>query len=98
MSEKPSNQRESAETLAFQAVSWLATDADLLGEFLNATGVGLSSLVADLKKPEFMASVLDFILAEDRHVLALAAYAGIGPAEVAVARASLPGGDVPHWT
>ena len=92
------NQRESAETLALQAVSWLATDVAILGDFLNVTGAELSSLVADLKKPSFLAAVLDFILTEDQLVLDFASAVGIRPEEVATARAFLPGGDLPHWT
>lgn len=91
-------QRESAETLALQAVSWLATDADLLGAFLNDTGASLSSLVVDLKRPEFLAAVLDFILGDDARVIALAEKVGIQPAAVAQHRAALPGGDLPNWT
>lgn len=96
--QNPANQRETAETLALQAVSWLATDVDILGEFLNATGASLSSLVVDLKRPEFLAAVLDFVLAEDPRVIALAAFVGIRPEEVARRRAHLPGGDLPNWT
>jgi hypothetical protein len=91
-------QRESAETLAIQAVSWLATDSDTLGAFLNESGAGLSSLVADLKRPEFLAAVLDFVLGDDQRVIALAAHLGIKPEEVAQRRAHLPGGDLPNWT
>jgi hypothetical protein len=94
----PSVQRESAETLALQAVSWLATDADLLGAFLNESGASLSSLVVDLKRPEFLAAVLDFVLGDDQRVLALAAQLGIRPEDVALRRAHLHGGDLPNWT
>jgi hypothetical protein len=94
----PDFQRESAETLALQAVSWLATDADLLGAFLNDTGASLSSLVADLKQPAFLAAVLDFVLADDSRVLALAEKVGVPPTDIALRRAALPGGDLPNWT
>jgi hypothetical protein len=94
----PKIQRESAETLALQAVSWLAADADLLGAFLNESGASLASLVVDLKRPEFLAAVLDFVLGDDQRVLAFAAQLEIRPESVAQHRAMLHGGDLPNWT
>ncbi len=94
----PSYQREAAETLALQAVSWVVTDAEMMGAFLNESGASLASLVVDLKRPEFLAAVLDFVLGDDQRVLALAAQVGIRPEEVAQRRMYLPGGDLPNWT
>lgn len=94
----PANQRESAETLALQAVSWLAGDAETLNQFLNETGASLASLVGDLKRPAFLGAVLDFVLGTDERVIALSGHLGIRPEQVVLARAHLPGGDLPHWT
>lgn len=91
-------QRESAETLALQAVSWLASDAETLNQFLSETGASLASLVVDLKSPAFLGAVLDFVLGADERVIALSGQLGIRPEQVVLARAHLPGGDLPHWT
>ncbi len=92
------SQRESAETRALQAVSWLAGDAELLGAFLDETGASLASLVVDLKRPEFLGAVLDFVLGADARVVALSGHLGIRPEELVQCRSHLPGGDLPHWT
>ncbi len=92
------NQRESAETLALQAVSWLAGDPETLNPFLGETGASPASLVVDLKRPEFLGAVLDFVLGADDRVIALAGHLGLRPEQVVSARAHLPGGDLPHWT
>lgn len=94
----PQERRVSAEVLALQAVSWLATDSDLLGAFLNETGAEPGSLAAGVKQPAFLAAVLDFILAQDQRVLDCAAALETSPQKVTEARAFLPGGDVPNWT
>lgn len=91
-------EREAAETMAIQTVSWMANDPAILGGFLSETGANLGSLAADIRRPEFLASVLDYILAEDQRVLALAAGLGIRPETIAQSRAHLPGGDLPNWT
>ena len=92
------NQREVAETLALQAVSWLAGDALRLNDFLSETGASPASLVVDLRRPEFLAAVLDHILHEDARVLAFAEHQAIDPQSIVAARTQLPGGDLPHWT
>jgi hypothetical protein len=90
--------KESAETLALQALGWLLSREDLVPQFLAATGTAphdLRTLAADAG---FLAAVLDFLLTEDQMVLAFAEDAGIPPDLPMLARASLPGGRVPDWT
>lgn len=76
----------------------MATDPGLLAGFLDETGASLGSLAADIRRPEFLAAVVDYILAEDHRVLALAENLGIRPEDVVMSRAFLPGGDLPNWT
>ncbi|QYK41150.1 MAG: DUF3572 domain-containing protein [Paracoccaceae bacterium] len=92
------NRQEAAETLALQAVGWLASDADRLGGFLAATGASPADLRRGMGDPAFLGAVLDFILAEDDRVIDCARSLGVPPVRVAEARAALPGGDSPHWT
>lgn len=90
--------RAAAETLALRAMSWMAADPMLIGGFLAESGSSPAAIAQDLHRPAFLAAVLDYVLAEDQRVLALAENLGIRPQEVAASRALLPGGDLPNWT
>lgn len=92
------DRRNSAETVALQALGWLAGQEDLWGVFLGATGASPSGVRARAEDPEFLASVLDFVLMDDAWVCAFAEDTGLAPEDVAPARAALPGGGLPHWT
>lgn len=90
--------RESAHILALQALAFVAADEDLLGALLAQTGLSPQDLRRRAGAPELLASVADFLMAEDARVLAFAAAAGVKPEMVARMRAALPGGDAPDWT
>lgn len=94
--------REFAETVGLKALAWLAGEEARLSAFLAASGTGPGELrqraQAPELLPELLGAVLDFVLSEDRHVLAFAAQAGLAPEAVQAARAALPGGELPHWT
>jgi hypothetical protein len=87
-----------AETLALEALGWIAAQEDLLGVFLGASGAGQHDLRARVQDPEFLAAVLDFLLMEDGWVLNFAASRARRPEDVLRARQALPGGDLPNWT
>lgn len=87
-----------AETLAAQALGWMAGDADLLGRFLALSGAAAADLRPRAAEPEFLGFVLDFLLADEAALIAFAAAKGVRPEQVARARASLPGGVLPNWT
>lgn len=90
--------REAAETLALQVLGWLAANDDLLPVFLGSTGASLADLRARAAEPEFLASVLDFLMLDDAWVRAFCEQAGIVPDRPMQARAALPGGAQVHWT
>jgi len=90
--------RDSAETLAIEALAWLAADDELLPVFLGSTGVGVDDIRTRAQDAEFLASVLDFLLMNDEWVGAFCSandYAMNFPMR---ARAALPGGAVVNWT
>jgi hypothetical protein len=91
-------QRDVAETLALRALAWLAGNDELLPVFLGSTGAALSDLRGRARDPEFLGSVLDFLLMDDAWVTRFAAAEGVRPESLAAARAALPGGGIPHWT
>ncbi|WP_108263271.1 DUF3572 domain-containing protein [Mangrovicoccus ximenensis] len=89
---------ENASAVALGAISWMASEEDLLPVFLNASGLTAEGLKAGLEDPEIQAAILDFVLMDDSWVLAAAGHSGRNPLDFGRARQYLPGGAVPHWT
>ncbi len=87
-----------AETIALQALAFLAADDEALGGFLHFTGLGVGELRAAAANPEILAGILDYVLQDEAMLLAFCKAADIRPDEPIRARAYLPGGDVPHYT
>ncbi|MDB5659498.1 MAG: hypothetical protein JWS10_2113 [Cypionkella sp.] len=92
------NKRESAETMALRAFSWLLGQDDLVGVFLNATGAGQDELSKLAGDPVFLGAVLDFLMEDDARVIGFCDSAGLPYTAVIQARQGLPGGDLPNWT
>lgn len=88
------NPREVAEIVAIQALSFVASDPERLGLFLAETGIGPETLRKSAGDPNFLISVLDFVLRDDATVKAFASASELHPTNVAAARQVL--GD-PHW-
>lgn len=89
---------ELAETIALEALGWIVADDELRPVFLQATGADPAGLLAGAGEPQVLASVLDFLLLDDRTVLRFAAEQGRRPSDAAAARMALPGMSTPHWT
>ena len=83
--------REAAEMLAIQALSFIAEEPERLNGLLSATGLTLNRLRESANQPDFLAGVLEHMLADERLLLAFADSAGIDPAAVARARNALGG-------
>lgn len=90
--------QDAAEIIALQALSWLATDEEMLHHFCAATGTDPASLAQAAHDPEFLAGVLDFVIMDDEWVEAFSRAAGVAPNAPLEARAALPGGTAPDWT
>lgn len=90
--------QETAEIGAVRVLAWLAADAELLGVFLGATGAGPDDLRRRAGDPEFLASVLDFVLMDDAWVIACSRALDLQPEALARMRQALPGGALPNWT
>ena len=89
---------EQAQAVALQALAFLASQDDPFAAFLAQSGIGAGELRARAQEPEVLAAVMDFVLSNDDFVYGLCDMAGLRPEDVLVARAALPGGDVPIWT
>jgi Protein of unknown function (DUF3572) len=88
------NPREVAEIVAIQALSFVAGDPERLGLFLAESGLGPETLRTAAADPQFLASVLDFVLRDDATVKAFADTSKLHPTNVAAARQVLAD---PDW-
>ncbi|MEL6953820.1 MAG: DUF3572 domain-containing protein [Pseudomonadota bacterium] len=87
-----------AEQSALGALAWLIGNDELVPVFLGATGVSEADLRARAAEPDFLASVMDFLLMDDAWVISCAQNFNWPPEHLAEIRAALPGGDLPNWT
>lgn len=85
--------QRAAETVAIQALSFIASDPDRLGLFLASTGIGPGDIRAAAREPLFLAGVLDHLAHNETAMLAFAAEAGLEPPAILAAREILAGRD-----
>ena len=90
--------QDAAETLALQALGWIAAQDEVFDAFMGASGLDREGLSTRLAQPEVLVAILDFLLSDDAFVTGFAQDAGIAPDLPMRARASLPGGADYHWT
>lgn len=81
--------REAAESLAVEALGYLAADETRLERFLSLSGLGPENLRAAASAPGFFAAVLDHVAGDETLLLAFAGNGGHDPAEVLRARDTL---------
>ena len=90
--------QESAETLAIEALVWLAGNEDLLPVFMGATGAKAGDLRSQAQNPTFLGAVLDFIIMDDAWVMAFCQAQNLPYDRPMQARMALPGGAQINWT
>jgi hypothetical protein len=83
--------REAAESLAIQALSFLAEEPERLAGFLAASGIGPDDIRDAARQSGFLGGVLDHMLGDESLLLAFADSAGLDPASIARARRGLSG-------
>ncbi|WP_269929543.1 DUF3572 domain-containing protein [Aminobacter sp. HY435] len=88
--------QENAESLAIQALGFVASDPELLPRFLAITGIEAQQIRRAALEPGFLAGVMQFVLAHEPTLLRFAEVAGIAPDEIARAARALPLGDTNH--
>jgi Protein of unknown function (DUF3572) len=91
MKRRASGSREAAETLAVQALGFLAEEPERLGAFLSVSGIAHEDIRQAAREPGFLAGVLDHMLGDETLLMAFADSAGLDPASVARARRALGG-------
>ncbi len=83
--------KDAAQTIALQALSFLIEDDERLGGFMGATGLDADDLRRGATDPDMLGGVLDYLLAFEPLLVEFADYAGISPEDPIRARQALPG-------
>lgn len=81
-----------AESVAVEALVWLAQDADLMSRFLALTGIEVSSIRSAAQETGFLAGVLQFFLSHEPTLLRFCQETGRDPTMIEKAATLLPGG------
>jgi len=85
--------REAAESLAVQALGYLAQEPERLGRFLALTGIAPDQIRTAAAESGFLAGVLAYLAQDETLLVRFAAEAGVPPGTVERARALLAGHD-----
>ena len=91
-------QSEYAETIALRCLGWLVGNVDLLPVFLGTTGASEADLRTQARDPDFLGSVLDFLMMDDAWVVAFCDAEGLEYNVPMQVRMALPGGAQMNWT
>jgi hypothetical protein len=83
-----------AETVAIQALSFLAQEPARLGRFLAETGLGPETIRTTAQDKAFLVGVLDFILTDEALIDDFGTAHDIKPRQLIAAREALGG---PSW-
>jgi hypothetical protein len=83
--------RETAEGIAIQALSFLAENSDRLGRFLALTGLHPAEIRRVARDRDFLAGVLDHLTLDESLLLAFADVSGHAPADLQAAHRILAG-------
>ena len=86
---RPVGSGKDAETIGVEALSFMASNPEVLQRFLDVTGMEAGQLRSAAARPSFFVGLLDFILAHEPTVLDFAGAAGLDPAEIGMARERL---------
>jgi hypothetical protein len=80
-----------AETVALQALAFLAEDAQRLGRFLALTGLGPAELKAEAGSARVLAAVLDHLMKDENLLLVFSSSNSVAPELIAAAHRELEG-------
>ena len=79
------------ESLAIQALTLMANDPEIASRFMSLSGLDAGSLRTAAKDPHFLAGVLDYVMADERLIVELAAATGHPPETIVAACQSAKG-------
>ena len=90
--------KEIAETRALEALTWVLSEDDLIQVFMGATGASQNDMRSNTLSHQFLISILDFVLMDDRWVISCGKFLNIDPSQIQLIRMSLDGGQEVNWT
>ncbi|MGH1578699.1 DUF3572 domain-containing protein [Planktotalea sp.] len=90
--------REAAEVFSLNALGWIVGQEDILPVFLGASGASESDIRARASEPEFLLSVLDFLMMDDQWVISCCDALNVPYESLGEARQMMPGGAEVSWT
>ena len=85
--------KQAGEFIAIKAVEYFAAHPEALAGFLSYTGTGPAELKANINNPDFLASVLDYMMIDEPTLLDFAQSLDLNPQDIVKARLLLPGAD-----
>jgi hypothetical protein len=91
MPPKTSHSAPNAEVIALNCLGFLAEDGERLGRFLALSGISPQDLRAQAAAPSFLAGVLDYVLADEKLLIAFSEAQDLRPETVMAVRRRLPG-------
>lgn len=80
-----------SQAIALKGLTYLVPRPDLLEAFMAATGVDEQAIRGRVEDPGLLTGVLEFLLADERLLLAFCEECGLDPAAPATAHARLTG-------
>ena len=89
---------ERAETIALQALGWLAANDELCPTFLVESGASLPDMLDRSSDTQFLGSVLEFRTMNDYWIIIFCDSAGLSYDMPLRARYALPGAEQVEWT
>jgi len=87
---------ESAQTIALQALAWIASEEKFLQALLDRTGASGDDLRASAADPDFLGAVIDFLLENEEILTDFCEFSNLKPELPIQARHALPGA-TPEW-
>ncbi len=91
-------QPDSAEVIALRVLGWLADNDELISVFQGSSGASETDIREGATDPVFLGAVLDFVMMDDRWVVACCDALNFDYESLMHARLALPGGEQVNWT
>ena len=91
-------EKEIAEIRALEVLTWVLSEDDLIKVFMGTTGASQNDLRSNTLSHEFLVSILDFVLMDDRWVISCSKFLNIDPSQIHLIKISLDGGQEVNWT
>lgn len=82
-------ERDEAETIALQCITFLAEDPSRISRFMAITGIDVQELSKNIEKVAILAAALDYLMKEESLLLMFASNFGVSVHKLPAARAAL---------